>query len=81
MQYQSDIEMGKEYIDKRSGIKGRAVAIILYEHSCQRVEIEYVKDGELKQLIFDAIRLTSVETGETAQDDKPGGDKRTSLAR
>ena len=75
MPYESDIELGKEYIDKHTGIKGRAIAIVFYENSCQRVDLEYEKDGDLKSLVFDATRLNSVETGATARDDKPGGDR------
>lgn len=57
--YKSDIVLGESYVDDQTGIQGIATAIYFFQHTCERVQIEYVnkKDGELKELVFDAPRL------------------------
>lgn len=80
--YPSDIKLGEVYVDGQSGIEGIATAIVFYQHSCERVDIEYTKDGELKQVMFDAARLSpKAKPEETARVAKGGGDSRTSTSR
>ena len=77
--YKSDIKLGEKYRDEQTGIEGIATAIYFFQHACERVQLEYVggTDGvTLKELVFDAPRLTSVKSGKTAQSDRPGGPAR-----
>lgn len=71
--YESDIELGKKYEDKQTGIKGTATAIIFYQHGCERVDLETVVAGKIESYGFDSPRLTSVETGEVATTTRKGG--------
>jgi hypothetical protein len=80
--YKSDIELGKMYRDTQTGIEGIATAIYFFQHACERVQIEYVnqKDGELKELVFDAPRLVDWH-GKRATTDRPGGPARSGEGR
>lgn len=71
--YESDIKLGELYIDKQTGIQGIATSIGFYQHACERVTIELVMGGELKEYTFDAPRLTNVRTNETATTTRTGG--------
>jgi hypothetical protein len=72
--YRSDIVLGERYRDDQTGYEGVAVAIMFFQHACERVELETIKDD--KSIIghaFDAPRLTHIATGKTAKTDLPGG--------
>ena len=75
MKYESDIQLGESYVDDQTGIQGIATAIYFFQHACERVQIEYVneKDGELKELVFDAPRLRHAKSTTPARQFKPGG--------
>lgn len=85
--FATDIRLGERYVDKQTGIEGVATSIHFYQHACERVTLEYVTpDRKLEELTFDAPRLTSVTTGETATTTRTGGparagEKRTGGAR
>lgn len=66
MDYTSEVTVGGKYRDKNTGVEGQAVMIEFHLHSCERVVLEFVKDGELKQYVFDAVRLELVEEPEEA---------------
>ena len=59
MNYQSGIELGAEYRDRQTGVKGIAVVISFHQHSCERVVIETKADdsNEIKFYEFDSVRL------------------------
>lgn len=61
MEYTSDITLGSRYRDKNTGLEGQAVMIEFHLHQCERVVIEFVKDGDLKQYVIDAVRLELVK--------------------
>lgn len=71
--YKSDIELGRRYRDEQTGIIGIAAAIGFYQYACERVTIELVIQGEIREFVFDAPRLVSVETGVQATTEKTGG--------
>lgn len=73
MDYTTDIVLGERYRDKQTGIEGVAVAVHFFQFACERVSIETVVNGKIEDYAFDAPRLTSVETGEQAQSERPGG--------
>jgi hypothetical protein len=81
--YKSDVQLGERYRDEQTGIEGIATAIYFFQHACERIQIEYVneKDGELKELTFDAPRLIHVRTQKAARSDRPGGPARSGEGR
>lgn len=82
--YQSDIVLGKTYVDKQTGIEGVAKAIHFYQHGCARVSLEAVVDGEIVEYTFDAAdRLYSTtRTGDSEKyydSTRPPGTRRGGL--
>lgn len=73
MTYESSITLGEKYCDPQTGIVGTAVAVTFYQFACERVSIEAVINGEIKDYAFDAPRLESAATGERAKASRPGG--------
>lgn len=72
--YETSIVLGQRYEDIQTGIVGVATAITFHQYACERVMIEYVHPQKgLDELMFDAPRLISVETGERATSEKTGG--------
>ncbi len=57
-----EIELGKEYRDTISGVKGIATARYEYLYGCVRIHLEWGAETELKSEIFDEQRLVAVET-------------------
>ena len=80
-QFKTDIVLGEKYEDEQTGLVGIATAVTFHQHACERVMIEYVKDGDLKELVFDAPRLVHVETGVRATTEKTGGPDHSALAK
>lgn len=76
--YHTDIVLGERYRDEQTGIEGTAVGLHFYQFGCERVSLESVNKGEIKEYGFDAPRLTRVSTGVTAKTDKTGGPARHS---
>lgn len=73
--FKSDIVLGEKYIDKQTGYEGIATSVTFFQHACERVCIESY-DTTRKQVIesvFDAPRLTHVETQKVAKVVKTGG--------
>lgn len=74
IKYTSDIELGKKYRDVQTGYEGTATAIYFFQHACERVALERMKnDGEILSETFDSPRLECVESGRRATTDRPGG--------
>jgi len=71
--FESDIVLGEKYRDNQTGIEGTAVGVHFYQFGCERVSLESVNKGEIKEYGFDAPRLTHIETGVTAKTTKTGG--------
>lgn len=71
--YETDIRLGDRYVDKQTGIEGTATAVSFFQYGCERVSIETVVEGQIKEYGFDAPRLTHVETGQTATSTRTGG--------
>jgi hypothetical protein len=71
--FESDIRLGERYVDKQTGIQGTATAVYFYQFGCERVSIESVKEGEIKEYTFDSPRLTHIETGKAATTTRTGG--------
>lgn len=75
--FTSDIILGEKYLDEQTGIEGTATSIHFYQHACERVGLEFLKnDGELQEITFDAPRLTLKSTGVQATSEKTGGPSR-----
>lgn len=72
-QYESDIELGKEYEHIRTGIKGFATAVYFFENACERVCLQFAHEGAIKESNFDAVELKEVTTQKKAQSTRPGG--------
>lgn len=71
--YESDIQLGETYRDEQTGITGVATSVGFFQHACERIVLEFVNDGELKEYAFDAPRLVHVNTNEPAKSERPGG--------
>lgn len=73
--HKSNIKLGEKYQDSFTGVKGTATAVTFYVHACERVTLEFIKDGEVKYEAFDAPRLIHYETGApvTLVEKKTGG--------
>lgn len=77
IKYESDIKLGERYVDNQTGFEGVATSTTFYQHACERVGLEAF-NSEQKKIsieIFDAPRLTHVETGKVATTRKTGGDR------
>lgn len=76
--FESDIVLGERYVDQQTGVEGVATAIYFFQHACERVQLEYINKADQKfvELVFDAPRLTHVETRQTATSSRPGGPAR-----
>lgn len=81
MRYRSDIRLGEKYRDKHTGIEGVAIAVVFFEHACERVTIRYAHDGDVKENSFDAAELQRITTGKTPQVTKTGGARPMPSAR
>lgn len=74
MDYTSDIVIGEQYEHTRTGLVGYATAIYFFENACERVNIEYLHDGEVKKETFDAVELRSrTDPPVAATSERPGG--------
>ena len=56
-----EVKLGSVYRDKIHGIKGVAVYKTLCLSGCNRVCLEYVKEGEIKEYWFDEPQLELVK--------------------
>jgi len=65
------IELGKKYRDTVHGIEGIATCHSRYLTGCDRVGLEYMKDGEIKDFWVDVNRLEGVKIPPDQQ--LPGG--------
>jgi hypothetical protein len=74
--YETDIRLGERYIDKQTGIEGTATTVTFFQHGCERVSLETVVKGEIKEYGFDSPRLTHVETQQQATSTRTGGPER-----
>jgi hypothetical protein len=61
------ITLGKKYKDKVHGIVGTATCLTTYLSGCDRVNLEYVKDGEIKCIHVDAPMLEAVPTAKSVK--------------
>lgn len=64
--YKTDIKLGDRYRDEQTGIEGVATSVSFFQHACERVCLELLVKGELKEYIFDSPRLTNIASGERA---------------
>lgn len=71
--YKSDIILGDQYEDTVTGLKGVATATTFYLHACERVTLEFVKEGEIKYESFDAPRVRHLKTETVPQTTRTGG--------
>lgn len=71
--YKSDIKIGERYRDEQTGVEGIVTGIYFYQHGCERVAMETVKDGEIKEYSFDAPRLVHVPTATAVRAQRTGG--------
>lgn len=71
--YETDIRLGRRYIDPQTGIEGVATGVQFYQYGCERVTLEVVVAGKIEEYGFDAPRLVSVDTGERAKATRSGG--------
>lgn len=69
----TDTRLGDRYRDPLTGFEGVATAVTFYLHACERVTLEFIKDGEIKFESFDAPRLIHVATGEQPTTTRTGG--------
>lgn len=71
--FKSDSKLGDRYRDPLTGFEGVATAVTFYLHACERITLEFVKDGEIKYESFDAPRLVHIDSGEQPATKRTGG--------
>lgn len=71
--HKSDVILGDRYRDPLTGFEGAATAVTFYLHACERVSLEYVKDGEVKYESFDAPRLLHIQSETQPRATRTGG--------
>jgi hypothetical protein len=72
-EYKSDIVLGDRYIDKQTGFEGVATSTSFFQHACERIVLETFDTERVIECVFDAPRLTHVETQKVATSTKTGG--------
>lgn len=65
------IKLGEKYRTKLFGFEGVAFAHAKYYTGCDRICLQYLKDGEIKEYWVDINDIDGIELSET--DKKPGG--------
>lgn len=60
--YKSKIMLGQKYMDKDTGLVGTATSLHFYKNACERVVLQYLHDGDIKEASFDAVDLEPVDT-------------------
>jgi hypothetical protein len=58
MEYKSYIKFGEEHTDERNGLKGYPLATSIYKYGCERVTLEWEKDGGMHSWHVDAPRIS-----------------------
>jgi hypothetical protein len=71
--HSTDIILGDKYRDSVTGFEGTATATTFFLHACERVSLEYIKDGKVEYEGFDAPRLIHIETEKVPKVKKTGG--------
>lgn len=73
--YKSDIVLGERYVDKQTGYEGVATCITFFQHACERIILENydAERKQVKEVVFDAPRLTHIATDKIAKTKKTGG--------
>lgn len=79
--YETDIILGDKYRDAQTGLEGTVTVVSFYQHGCERVNLETVKDGSVTDYGFDAPRLTHIESDKTATTSRTGGPAKGATAR
>lgn len=69
----TDIILGDKYEDTLTGLTGVATGVTFYMHACERVTLEFMKEGEIKWESFDAPRMRHLGTDAVAESTRPGG--------
>lgn len=69
----TDVRLGDRYRDPLTGFEGVATAVTFYLHACERVSLEYVKDGKVGYESFDAPRLVHIASGTQPTTTRTGG--------
>ena len=73
------IKLGNRYRDTIHGFEGVAISQTTYIAGCDRVCLEFMKDGEIKASYFDITQLEGVKI--TPKQNKPGGPRPVPPAR
>lgn len=71
--HKSDIVLGDKYEDTVTGLQGVATGVTFYMHACERVTLEFLKDGKLEYETFDAPRMKHLKTEAVATTTRTGG--------
>jgi hypothetical protein len=72
--YKSDIKLGEQYQDTQTGFIGHAVAIVFYQHGCERVTLKGMNtNNEIVEYGFDAAEVEAVATRARPAVAKVGG--------
>lgn len=54
------VKLGKKYRDKVNGFEGTAISTQEWLHSCTRVTLSAMHDGDIKEFTFDEPQLEEV---------------------
>ena len=80
--YKSDLTLGDEYRDKGTGIQGKLVAVVFFEHACERGTLRYLDTNrQVQEVAFDAPELIHVASEQPARQQATGGPDRGGATR
>ena len=80
--FNTEIILGEKYSDEQTGIEGVATSVTFYQHSCERVCVEFLdSQGALKEYMFDAPRLIRMRDQRAVTSPRTGGSKDDSPIR
>jgi len=71
--FKSDTKLGERYRDPLTGFEGVATGVTFYLHACERITLEFVKDGKIEYESFDAPRLVHIRSGLQPVTERTGG--------
>lgn len=73
MKLKTDVRLGERYRDPLTGFEGVATSVTFYLHACERVALEFIKDGKVGYEAFDAARLVHIGSGAQPRTTRTGG--------
>lgn len=79
---ESEIQLGEKYRDTVTGFEGTAIGRHQYLHGCERITLQSLEGGDIKEYSFDAPSLVEVgKDGAGFSSERTGGPRSTPPSR